>query len=193
MDRLSAVIIACALVACDAKSEPAPPSRTDSAKVSAPQDASTAAFCDLHAREAQAAAFTWPELAAGERAPGAPTTWRWVNVWATWCKPCIEEMPRLAAWQARLAAAGTPVELSFVSVDDRDADVEAFRKLHPRTPPSIRIAGAAQRTAWLKTFGLDDGAIPIHLFVSATNHLRCARAGGIRDKDYAAVAQLLAE
>jgi hypothetical protein len=51
----------------------------------------------------------------------------------------------------------------------------------------------AQRAAWLKTFGLDDGAIPIHLVVSPSNRLRCARAGGIRDKDYAVVDQLLAE
>ena len=199
MDRLSAVALrvvlgACALAACDPKADPpAPASRTDGAKVSLPKAASTAAFCDLHASEAQAAAFRWPELAAGHTAPGAPTTWRWVNLWATWCKPCIEEMPRLAAWRAKLAAAGKHVELAFVSLDDSDADVEAFRTLHPDTPPSIRIAGVAQRAAWLKSFGLDDGAIPIHLFVSPTNRLRCARAGGIRDKDYAVIDQLLAE
>jgi len=195
MDRLSAIaLLGCALAACESKADQAaPPSRTDSAKVSAAQGASTAAFCDLHAREAVAAAFHWPELAAGSAPPAAPTTWRWVNVWATWCKPCIEEMPRLAAWRARLAAAGKHLELVFVSVDDSDADVEAFRKLHPETPPSIRIAGVAQRAAWLKSFGLDDGAIPIHLFVSPGNRLRCARAGGIRDRDYAVIAQLLAE
>jgi thiol-disulfide isomerase/thioredoxin len=175
------------------KPAPAPASRTDGAKVSAGQAATTEAFCDLHATDAKAAAFRWPELAAGSSAPRAPTTWRWVNVWATWCKPCIEEMPRLAALRAKLAAAGKPVELTFVSVDDSDAEVAAFRAAHPDTPPSIRIAGADKRTTWLKGFGLDDGAIPIHLFVSPANRLRCARAGGIRDKDYAVIEQLLGE
>ena len=209
MDRLStvtiiarpapaAVVLACALAAtaCESKADkpaPAPASRTDGAKVSARQSATTEAFCDLHATDDRAAAFRWPELAAGGAAPGAPTTWRWVNVWATWCKPCIEEMPRLAAWRAKLAAAGKQVELAFVSVDDSDADVAGFRASHPDTPPSIRIAGADKRAAWLKGFGLDDGAIPIHLFVSPANRLRCARAGGIRDKDYAVIEQLLAE
>jgi len=202
MDRLSTLSVAAVatvavlVMACDSKADkPAPPpaSRTDGAKVSAGQAASTEAFCDLHTADDKAAAFHWPELAAGSTTPGAPTTWRWVNVWATWCKPCIEEMPRLAAWRTKLAAAGKRVELAFVSVDDSDAEVAAFRAAHPETPPSIRIAGADKRAAWLKSFGLDDGAIPIHLFVSPGNRLRCARAGGIRDKDYGVVEQLLAE
>ena len=197
MDRLSTLTCAVlALGACDAKGDApagAPPSRTDGAKVSAPQAATTAAFCDLHATDDQAAAFRWPALAAGSTAPGAPGTWRWVNVWATWCEPCIEEMPRLAAWRAKLAAAGRPVELVFVSVDDGDAEVAAFRASHPGTPPSIRVASAEQRAVWLKGLGLGDGAIPIHLFVSPANRLRCARAGGVREKDYGVVEKLLAE
>jgi thiol-disulfide isomerase/thioredoxin len=197
MDRLPTLTLAAlALIACDPRPDRttvAAPSRTNGAKVNRAQAASTEAFCDLHASEDQAGVFRWPELAAGSRAPAAPTTWRWVNVWATWCKPCIEEMPRLAAWRDKLAAAGRPIELAFVSVDDSDAEIEAFRKAHPETPPSLRVAGVDQRAAWLKSIGLDDGAIPIQLFVSPTNRLRCARAGGIRDKDYAVIEQLLAE
>jgi thiol-disulfide isomerase/thioredoxin len=173
---------------------PAPaPARTDAAKVKAAPVVSTEGFCDRHASDDKAAAFRWPELAAGGTAPGAPTSWRWVNVWATWCEPCVEEMPRLIAWRDKLAAAGKQIELAFVSVDDSDADVAAFRAAHPGTPPSIRVAGADQRKTWLAGFGLDDGAIPIHLFVSPGNRLRCARAGGIRDKDYGVIQRLLAE
>jgi len=182
--------------ACDDKADKpggARPSRTDGAKVNAGQTATTAAFCDLHATDDKGEAFRWPELAAGSTPPAAPVTWRWVNVWATWCKPCIEEMPRLAAWRDKLAAAGKRIELAFVSVDDSDAEVDAFRASHPDTPPSIRIANADKRAAWLKGFGLGDGAIPIHLFVSPANRLRCARAGGVREKDYGVVEKLLAE
>ena len=184
-----------ALLACDGKSDhpPAPASRTDGAKVKAGQAASTEAFCDRHVTDDRGPAFRWPELAAGGAAPGAPTGWRWVNVWATWCKPCIEEMPRLAAWRDKLSASGKRVELAFVSVDDADADIDAYRKQHPDTPPSVRIANADKRAAWLKEFGMSDSAIPIHLFVSPANRLRCARAGGIRDNDYATLEKLLAE
>jgi thiol-disulfide isomerase/thioredoxin len=196
MDRLPTLtLVAIALLACDSKADkPAaePPSRTNGAKVNAGQATTTDAFCDRHATDDRGAAFHWPELAAG-KAPAAPTTWRWVNVWATWCKPCIEEMPRLIAWRDKLASAGKRIELAFVSVDDSDAEVDAFRKAHPDTPPSIRVAGADKRAAWLKEAGLDDGAIPIHMFVSPANRLRCARAGGIRDKDYPVVEKLLTE
>jgi thiol-disulfide isomerase/thioredoxin len=181
---------------CDAKGDKpagAPPSRTDGAKVAVAQAATTEAFCDLHAAEDKAPAWQWPELADVHTVPSAPATWRWINVWATWCKPCIEEMPRLAAWRDKLAAAGRRVELTFVSVDDDAAEVDAFRASHPGTPPSLRLASADRRAAWLKGFGFDDGAIPIHLFVSPGNRLRCARAGGVREKDYGVVEKLLAE
>jgi thiol-disulfide isomerase/thioredoxin len=194
MDRLSAVIAAVVLVGCDTKAEPGePPPRTNGAKVKPAQGASTAAFCDVHTADDRGAAFGWPELATASTAPAAAPVWRWVNVWATWCKPCIAEMPRLAAWRDRLAAAGKRIELTFVSIDDSDAEVAAFRRDHPGMPPSIRIAGTEQRTAWLRGMHLSDGAIPIHLFVSPANRLRCARAGEVRDQDFGVVDRLLAE
>ncbi|HEX2686727.1 MAG TPA: TlpA disulfide reductase family protein [Kofleriaceae bacterium] len=181
--------------ACDTKgAKPAvPASRTDGAKVNAGQVTTAEAFCDVHASDDKALPFHWPDLAAGSTAPRAATAWRWINVWATWCDPCIEEMPRIAAWRDKLAAAGTRVELSFVSVDDSDADVEAFRASHPGAPSSIRIANPEARSAWLSSLRLMDGSIPIHLFVSPANRLRCARAGGVREKDYGVVEKLFVE
>jgi len=194
MDRLSTLIAAAALVGCNTPAEPAgaPPARTDGAKVKPAQTASTDAFCDVHAGDAGGDVFHWPELAPGATAPGG-TGWRWVNVWATWCKPCIAEMPRITAQRDKLVAAGKRVELTFVSIDDNDAEVAEFRKAHPELPVALRIAGNHQRIAWLRSLHLSDGAIPIHLFVSPASRLRCARAGEIREQDLAMVDRLLAE
>src|SRR5438445_9125184 len=50
------------------------------------------------------------------------------------------------------------------------------------------------QTAWFTALGLDAGSpIPIHIFASPSGHIRCARAGGIREQDYAAVVQLRSE
>ena len=145
MDRLSALIVALALAlgACDnSKSEPAgdPPSRIDGAKVGAAQKRE-------HRRVLRRprADDTRPDAAlARARARSArrreAARWRWLNVWATWCKPCVEEMPRIARWRDKLAGAGKHVDLAFVSIDEHDADIAEFRKHHPDAPASARLA-----------------------------------------------------
>jgi peroxiredoxin len=51
-----------------------------------------------------------------------------LNFWATWCPPCVEEMPSLAAMQARMKDKG--VEVLAISTDvDRNA-YERFLKDH---------------------------------------------------------------
>jgi cytochrome c biogenesis protein CcmG, thiol:disulfide interchange protein DsbE len=46
-----------------------------------------------------------------------------LNFWATWCPPCIEEMPSLVEMQKKLAGKG--VAVLAVSIDD---DVDAYHK-----------------------------------------------------------------
>jgi peroxiredoxin len=48
-----------------------------------------------------------------------------VNFWATWCKPCEDEMPAMESLYRALDGDG--FELLAVSVDAGDAEVEAFR------------------------------------------------------------------
>jgi len=49
-----------------------------------------------------------------------------VNFWATWCKPCEEEMPSMERLYRELAPEG--FELVAVSVDQDPADVARFRE-----------------------------------------------------------------
>lgn len=194
MDRLSALIsivaLGVALGACDSgKKEPPLAGRTDTTKV-AQKAVDTKAFCDVQFDGTSGPKFTVPPLAGATLAATAPT-WRWINVWATWCKPCVEEMPRLAKWREKL---GTKYELAFISVDENDADIAAFRKEHPDAPQSPRLADPNKQADWLVSLGLDGGApVPIHIFVEPKGHVRCARAGGVREQDFAAIQKLLSE
>ena len=193
MDRLSAVILVL-LAACNDKAAAPPPSRVESAGAGTKKAASTEAFCDVHKPGDTGPAFQFPPLAAGTAPAATAGHWRWVNLWATWCKPCVEEMPRLARWRDQLGKAGHPVDLAFVSVDKTDAEVAAFRKEHADAPESVRVGELDKQAGWLTALGIDTGApIPIHIFVSPTGHVRCVRAGGVREQDYAAIERLLAE
>jgi thiol-disulfide isomerase/thioredoxin len=196
MDRLSALIIVAAgavlLASCEdgGSAPPASSRRVDSVKATKPPASAGEAFCDVRFPDASAPTFALPALAGA--APAAATGWRWVNVWATWCKPCIEEFPRLEDWRSRLAADGHPVSLVFLSADASDADVTTYRAAHPGVPDGARIADAAALAAWATTMGLDATAsIPIHVLVDPADRVRCARAGAVRDTDFPAVAALL--
>ena len=184
MDRLSALIAIAALVAlgaCDKGSNQDPPaSRTNAAKV-ATKKTDVAAFCDKQPN----ARFAAPALAAGALEPAKK--WRWINVWATYCKPCIEEMPRLVKWQTKMG-----FDLQFISVDEEAEDIAAYRKLHPETPETKQLKPDTQG-AWFTQLGLDGAApIPVHVFIDAENVVRCVRAGGVREQDLPAVEALFA-
>jgi len=98
--------------------------------------------------EAWAAAHAAPEVTApapqGPRVPdwtlqtedgplriGDPDgTWTVLNFWASWCGPCQLELPELAELAEEAAAAGLPVRVVAVSMDDRKGDYERWVARH---------------------------------------------------------------
>ena len=78
-----------------------------------------------------------------------------LNFWATWCKPCEEEMPAMERLHRSLA--GKPFALIAVSVDEDRAVVEAFReRLDLSFPilldPSKDVAHAYQTFRYPESF-----------------------------------------
>jgi thiol-disulfide isomerase/thioredoxin len=205
MDRLhplklgaaAVLVVALGPLGCEKSGEKKQPpdtgGRVDAVEVTRPEkQVSLEEFCDVRAASKDAApALAMPPLAGGQTTPGKGT-WRWVNLWATWCKPCIEEMPQLVAWQKELGDKGPRFDLVFVSVDDNDEVVARFREKHPDAPPSLRLADADALPKWLAAIGLGESApIPVHVFVDPDDKVRCVRAGGVKEKDLAAVKRIL--
>ena len=60
-----------------------------------------------------------------------------VHFWATWCPPCVDELPELDAFWKRHK--GDPsIALYSVSEDDTWEAIDAFRKQHPFDLPLYR-------------------------------------------------------
>jgi thiol-disulfide isomerase/thioredoxin len=147
-------------------------------------------WCEVYAEAGAGRLFVAPELAGGARIPSGG--WRWINVWATWCKPCIEEMPVLAGWDDRLRAVGVEVGLVFLSVDAEEAMLRDFRRNHPDIPSGPRMADVDELGEWLSSIGLDESSVlPIHLFVDGSDRIRCVRMGGVSEASYGTVRRLL--
>jgi thiol-disulfide isomerase/thioredoxin len=189
------LFVAAGAVGCSdggtAPAEP-PPSRFNGVKREASGKAA-ASFCEV--------TFPAGEQSRKFRAPSTkplPVTleakkstggWRWVNLWATWCRPCIEEIGLLGRWQTSLQKDGVPLDLDLYSVDDDTAALTAWLQ-KTKMPGSVHwlAGGANDLPAVLESLGVDKGApIPVHALVDPSGALRCVRTGSVHDEDYGAV------
>ncbi len=167
---------------------PEPPARFEA--VQARPEEPGRRFCDVLEPAGEGPLVTLPAL----EGPPAPSEGpRWINVWASWCAPCVEELSLVRRLEARLAEAGSPVRVDFVSVDADPAALARFREAHPDAPVGARLADPAALPALVAALHLDPGAtIPIHAFVDAGGRLRCARSGSIGEGDWETIRALAA-
>jgi thiol-disulfide isomerase/thioredoxin len=184
------------LVACgeSEQSAPAPPptSRFEAVTAAAPKQDELAGFCDVRAERGQGKAFTFPALTGNAPAGAGQARPLWLNLWATWCKPCIEEMPMIVRWQKELAGAGKAVDVAFLSVDEDAAAVPKFRAEHPGLPETLQLTDPTALAGVIAGLGLDSGAgLPIHVFVEPGARIRCVRAGAVTESHHAVVTSLL--
>ncbi len=58
-----------------------------------------------------------------------------LNFWATWCAPCLDEIPQFARWQRQYGPAG--LQILGVAMDDEAPPVQHFLQKNPLAYPVV--------------------------------------------------------
>ncbi|HEU4621279.1 MAG TPA: TlpA disulfide reductase family protein, partial [Burkholderiaceae bacterium] len=98
-----------------------------------------------------------------------------LNFWATWCAPCVEEMPELQRLHDVYSPKGAHV--LGLAVDRGEAVAEFARKLAIRYP--LLIAGASGADL-ARALGNAAGGLPFTLAIRADGQLHASHVGKIR-------------
>ena len=69
-----------------------------------------------------------------------------VNFWATWCAPCIEEMPSMEKLRDKLGLAG--FEVLAVNYQEGEARINDFLRKRPLNLTILRDHDGSVRTGW---------------------------------------------
>lgn len=101
-----------------------------------------------------------------------------LNFWATWCPPCVEEMPMIDAFFRENAANGWQVV--GLAIDQPSA----VRKFLARTPVSYPIGLAGlDGTELIKQLGNSAGGLPFSLLVDAAGGVAARKMGKLEPGD----------
>ena len=95
-----------------------------------------------------------------------------LNFWATWCPPCIEEMPSLVRMQHQLADKG--VKVLAVSIDVDQKAYEKFLKDHGVDLLTVRDPDQKASTVygtfkWPETYIIDRKGVVRRKFIGAVD------------------------
>jgi thiol-disulfide isomerase/thioredoxin len=181
---------------------PAAPAATGSAVVpaAAPADKPHPVLCARQLGKAGKDSPKAPISRAGqqsllaEKLPVGPGHWTWINLWAAWCVPCREEIPRLKSWEGKTAGERVPLRVAFISIDDDERQLETFLGAQPAggLNATYWLHDGPERAAWLKEAGFDgEPELPAHVLVDPAGKVRCKQQGAIDDSDYTEVLRIL--
>ena len=98
-----------------------------------------------------------------------------VNFWATWCGPCVQEMPELNALAAANAANG--VTVLGIGIDSPSNIVEFGNRLKITYP---LVVGGLNATDLSRNFGNKAGGLPYTVLIGADGQVKKTYLGKLK-------------
>ena len=99
-----------------------------------------------------------------------------INLWATWCGPCMAEMPILGRLQAKYGERGLAV--LALNVDDDKSQAKSYLRENPPQVPVILTGGMTSRQA--DSYRVE--GIPLNVLVDRNRRLAQVRRGYAGDQ-----------
>ena len=123
-----------------------------------------------------------------EGKPQAMAQWRGkvlvVNFWATWCKPCLEEIPEFVRMQQKFGPQG----LQFVGIAiDTPAKVREFAAKYRMNYPVL--IGEMEAIELARTAGNALGGLPFTVIVDRRGRLISTELGGLNERKLTPIIQ----
>ena len=98
-----------------------------------------------------------------------------VNFWATWCGPCVQEMPELS--DLANAEAGKRFNVIGVGIDSPSAMSEFAAKHHIKYPLYVGGMGGTELS---RAFGNTNGGLPFTVLIGADGQVRKTYLGKLK-------------
>lgn len=98
-----------------------------------------------------------------------------VNFWATWCAPCVEEMPELTELQTELAPQG--IQILGIGIDS-SSNIREFAAKYKITYP-LYIAGMTG-TELSRQFGNQTGGLPFTVIIGPKGDVKKTYLGRLK-------------
>jgi thiol-disulfide isomerase/thioredoxin len=94
-----------------------------------------------------------------------------VNFWATWCPPCIEEMPELSEWQTTV---GDKIAIVGIGIDSATNIAQFSAKNRLKYPLLVAGMGGTELS---RLFGNTSGSLPFTIIINAAGKIIYTKEG----------------
>jgi peroxiredoxin len=136
-------------------------------------------FAPAPAEASAVDAFYKRTLPDAKGAPAAMSQWKGrplvLNFWATWCAPCVEEMPELTALQKQLQSIN--IQILGIGIDN-PANIKAFAEKYEIGYP-LYVAGI-DGSELSRALGNQAGGLPFTVLVDASGKVRKTYLGRLK-------------